>query len=213
MTKSTTSTRFAFGGRARALLIAAACLTSGAVAAEETILAGGAAAEGYVMLIGDKKNWDTAVQQGPTSSALGFLSVAPDDDETAVNIRWNGDGEAQFFLARKEPADFSGYLEQDAALVAVMRLDKKPTGNATMRMGCGYPCGSNADISKLLGSIPTDQWVRVSFDLKCFVDSGLAFENVDTPWLITTRGELAVSIAEITMVPGAGPDATIRCRD
>jgi hypothetical protein len=124
-----------------------------------------------------------------------------------------GEGEAQFFVGRKEPADYSGFLEQDAALVAVIRLDKKPTSRTTLRMGCGYPCGSNADITRLLEALPTDQWVRVSFDLECFADGGLDVENVDTPLLITTKGELALSLAEVSVVPEAGRDATIRCRD
>ena len=191
-----------------------ACLAAGAAAAEEeSIITGGAAGAGHVMLIGDRQNWDTLVGPGRTDSAAGHLSVQQDDDETAVNIRWNGGGEAQFFVGRKEPADYSAYLEQDAALVAVLRLDEKPTGNATLRMGCGYPCGSNADITRLLGALPTDKWVRVSFDLKCFADGGLDAENVDTPLLITTSGAMALSIADISVVPGAGPEATVRCRD
>jgi len=195
------------------LLAAATFLVSGAVAAEEPILAGGVASEGHVMLIGDKQNWDTVVGPDPVGSASGFLSIQHDDDETAVNISWNGEGEAQFFLGRKEPADYSDFLAQDGALVAVIRLDKKPTSKTTLRMGCGYPCGSNADITRLLEALPTDQWVRVSFDLKCFADGGLDVENVDTPLLITTKGELALSVAEVSVVPEAGPDATIRCRD
>jgi beta-glucosidase len=207
------SAKLAFGSRRGLLLAAAAWLVSGVVVADESILAGGAASEGHVMLIGDKQNWDTVVGQDSISSAAGYLSIQHDDDETAVNISWNGGGEAQFFVGRKEPADYSGFLEQDAALVAVIRLDKKPTSRTTLRMGCGYPCGSNADITRLLEALPTDQWVRVSFDLECFADGGLDVEKLDTPLLITTKGELALSVAEVSVVPEAGRDATIRCRD
>jgi len=201
------------GWRIGSLLAALSCLAAGTVAAEESIVSGGAASPGHVMLIGDKQNWDTVVGQDSISSAAGYLAVHHDDDETAINVSWNGEGEAQFFVGRMEPADYSSLLDQDAALVAVVRLDKKPNKRATLRMGCGYPCGSNADITKLLKALPTDQWVRVSFDLKCFADGGLDVKNVDTPWLITTRGEMALSISEISVVPAAGREATIRCRD
>ena len=195
------------------LLAAAVFVVPGAAGADDSIIAAGVASEGHVMLIGDKQNWDTVVGSDDISSALGYLSLAHDNDETAVNLTWNGGGEAQFFVGRKEAGDYSAYLDQNAALVAVIRVDKKPTGKATLRMGCGYPCGSNADITKLLNALPTDKWVRVSFDLKCFADGGLDARNVDTPWLITTKGELALSIAELSVAPEIGPEATIRCRD
>ena len=79
-------------------------------------------------------------------------------------------------------------------------------------MGCGYPCDSSADVTKLLKALPPEQWVRLSFDLKCFADGGLNVKNVDTPMLITTKGEMSLSIADVSVVPGLGPEATIRCR-
>mgnify|MGYP000216989747 CR=1 FL=1 len=61
-------------------------------------------------------------------------------------------------------------------------------------------CDSSADITKLLNALPPEQWVRLSFDLNCFAEGGLNIKNVDTPMLITTKGEMSLSIADISLV-------------
>lgn len=197
-----------------ALVLPTSALFIGATAmAEELILSDGVPGEGYLLFVGDPKQWDTALGPEPITSATGFLSVEPDPGAGAITLSWSGDGKAQFFAAYPAPKDYSGYLEQESALVLVMRVDKKPSREALIRMGCGYPCGSDADVTRLLNALPAAQWLRVSFDLQCFAKGGLDIENVDTPFLITTQGEMSLAIAGISIVPGAGPEATIRCGD
>jgi beta-glucosidase len=187
-------------------------IVPGVVSADEAIFLNGAPTEGNVLLVGDKKQWDTPVGQEPVTSASGFLTVEPEPEEKALGAEWNGEGEAQLFLAHARPRDYSAALAENAALVTVLRLKKAPTKKVLIKMGCGYPCASSADITRLLEALTPDQWVRLSFDLKCFSDGGLAVGRVDTPFLITTPGAMSLSIADISLVPGLGPDATIRCR-
>jgi beta-glucosidase len=129
-----------------------------------------------------------------------------------LKARWNGKGEAQFFIANDGPADYSKLVEQDAALVVLMQIVTPPKKKVVIKMGCGYPCAANANITKLLKALPVEQWLRVSFDLKCFADGGLDITNVDTPLLLTTAGKMSVSMSDVSIVPGVGPEATIRCR-
>ena len=187
-------------------------LASATSVADEVILVNGSPSEGNVMLIGDKKQWDTVVGAEPVSSASGYLSVERNAEDQAISAAWNGEGEAQFFVAHEGPRDYSQHVAQDSALVVLLRVDKTPKKKVSMRMGCGYPCASSADITKLLRALPTGEWLRVSFDLKCFAEGGLNINNVDTPVLITTKGEMSLTIADIGMVSGLGPEATIRCR-
>lgn len=197
-------------------LMFALCLAAMFVAntgvADEIVLVNGTAAEGNTLMIGDKRQWDTVVGAEPITSASGYLSTEPDSTEGAVKVTWNGKGEAQLFIATDSPRDFSELLEQDAALVMLMKVSAAPKRKTVIKMGCGYPCAANADITSLLKALPEDQWLRVSFDFKCFADGGLNVKNVDTPLLLTTAGKLAVSISDVSIVPGAGGDATIRCR-
>jgi beta-glucosidase len=195
------------------LLIALHCFIPGNALADEAILSNGAATEGNVMLIGDKKQWDTLVGAEPISSASGYLRIENDAEEMATKATWNGKGEAQFFIAHQNPADYSGHLDQESALVVLLRVEKKPKKKVQIRMGCGYPCASSADITKLLKALPPGEWIRLSFDLKCFAEGGLNVKTVDTPMLITTRGEMSLSISDVGIVPDVGPEATIRCRE
>ena len=182
------------------------------VIADEVIMTDGAAADGSVLLIGDKKQWDTFVASDPMSTASGYLTVEPDAEEKTVRASWNGKGEAQFFLAYEEPRDYTTHLEQNAALVVLLQVDSPPKKKLNIRMGCGYPCAANADISKLLKALPTGEWVRLSFDLKCFSENGLNITSVETPLLLSTRGKMALSIADVRIVPGIGGEASIRCQ-
>lgn len=184
----------------------------GVVVADEAILASGIPSEGNVMFIGDKKQWDTMVDGEPISSASGYLRAEPHAEEKAIRAEWNGEGEAQFFMAHKTPVDYSQHLDERSALVVILKVEKKPTKKVLIKMGCGYPCASNADITKLLKALTPQQWVRLSIDLECFASAGLNVQNVDTPFLITTRGEMSLAIADVSLVSGLGPEATINCQ-
>ena len=179
--------------------------------ADEVVLVDGVAADGYTLMVGDKKQWDTIVNSDPISSASGYIAVEPDAAAGAINATWNGKGEAQLFLAYSEFQDFSGLLEQDSALVMLLQVTTPPKKRVVIKMGCEYPCAANADISKLLKALPVEQWLRVSVALKCFADGGLDIEHVDTPLLLLTRGKLALSVADVRIVPGIAESATIRC--
>lgn len=179
--------------------------------ADEVVLVDGVATDGYTLMIGDKKQWDTIVYLDPISSASGYIAVEPDSAAGAINATWNGKGEAQLFLAYSKFQDFSDLLEQDSALVMLLQVTTPPKKKVVIKMGCEYPCAANADISKLLKALPVEQWLRVSIALKCFADGGLNVEHVDTPLLLLTRGRLGLSVADVRIVPGIAESAIVRC--
>ena len=189
-------------------------IAAGAVLADEQVLVNGAAADGYTLMIGDKKQWDIVVYADPISSASGYLSVEPDADNGEIKATWSGKGEAQLFLAHNtEPQDFSSFVNQDAALVMLMQVHAPPKRKpVALKMGCVYPCSADTNLSKLLNALPTKQWVKVSVDLRCFAEHGLNVEKVDSPLTLLTKSKLSLSIADVRVVPGAGETATIRCR-
>jgi len=184
---------------------------TGTAIADEVVLVDGVAADGYTLMVGDKNQWDTVVYSDPISSASGYIAVEPDAAAGAINATWNGKGEAQLFLAYNEFQDFSSLLEQDSALVMLLQVTTPPKRKVVIKMGCEYPCAANANISDLLKALPPEQWLRVSIALRCFADGGLDIEHVDTPLLLLTRGKLALSVADVRIVPGIAESATIRC--
>lgn len=189
-----------------------AALFATAAAAEDVVIMDGNAIAPFVLMIGDKGNWGIPVGPTRTDSASGYLTVEADPETGAKHATWNGKGEAQFFLSVPDAVDLSGAVAADSALVILLNVLDPPRRSAKLRMGCGHPCMANADIGRLLKALPEEQWVRVSVDLKCFVEGGLDATNVDTPFLLFGEQKMSLAIADVRLVEGLGPDATIKCR-
>ena len=66
-------------------------------------------------------------------------------------------------------------------------------------------------LTPILKRLPKDEWLRLDIDLQCFVDMGAKLDTVDTPFLLLTSGKLALSIADVRFVPGAGEGAAVTC--
>jgi beta-glucosidase len=187
----------------------------GGAAGEELIIFSGQTETPYRMLLGDQGGWDSPAGDSAASSNAGALSVEPvglQAQDDARQITWSGRGEGQFYFAAAEPQDMRGLLKDKAALSFFLRVNQAPAHKVTLRMGCRYPCASNADITGLLKALPVDTWVRVSVDLQCFAQQGLEPDHVDVPFLLLTDGKLSLSVAEIKIASGLATSATISCQ-
>ena len=193
-------------------LVALAASAWATGAAADTVLFDGKAHAPYQLMVGDAENWGIPVGDYETDTLKGYLNVKTDPDTGVRVAEWNGKGEAQLFLASPEPIDMSAAVAADAALMMVISVQKPPRKGAVLRMGCGYPCAANADITQLLKALPKDELLRVSVDLKCFVDGGLDATHVEAPFLIITDKKMTMSVADVRIVDGAGPSAFINCR-
>ena len=197
--------------------VTAACallaLLAGAPAAASDIgvLAGGVAADGFLLMVGDQKRWDVQVGTDGATTYAGYLEARPSGDG-AIEATWNGKGDAQLFLAGTERLDLGPMVAADGALVMLLSVADAPDDDVELRIGCGYPCGASAQVEKLLNALPEGEWFRVSFDLKCFADQGLEAGKVDAPFLLLTDAAMKLSIADVGFVEGLGPKATVRCR-
>lgn len=194
--------------------IFALCITQALLAEEvpsDGVFFSGEAHQPYSLYLGDEKGWEVPVAAVPLESYAGRVSVEEAEPPGAKRFTWIGRGDAQVYLKTPEPQDLSEYLASDAALVIQLRVDAKPRRAVTLRMGCGYPCAANADITQLLKRLPENEWLRVAIDLKCFVDLGARLERVETPFLLLTGGRLSVSIADVRLIRAAGEGATVSC--
>lgn len=199
-------------GRLRVLLAMIVPLLAGGAIANDMVIMDGDAVAPFTLMIGDNGNWGIPVGPVLTESVNGYIKVENDPETGAKKATWNGRGEAQFFLAGPERIDLSAAAAADAALVMLLNVADAPRRSALLRMGCGHPCMANADIGRLLKALPEDQWLRVSVDLKCFVEGGLDIEQVETPFMLFGEQKMTVSVADVRLVDGLGPEATIKCR-
>lgn len=189
--------------------LTALLICTASFAAESPLVVFASGPEGdWQSFAGDKKNWALEVQ-GDMVTLNETVRVAVLDDGSH-RVTWKGRAEGQYFLAG-EAQDLTSLIEANAGLVVVMQIHRAPSRDVSLRMGCGYPCAANANITRLLKALPKDEWVRFSVAAQCFANNGLFAGNVDMPFMLHTRGRMDVSIGEVRIEPGAGTDAIIRC--
>ncbi|MCG7587132.1 putative glycoside hydrolase, partial [Photobacterium sp. OFAV2-7] len=54
----------------------------------------------------------------------------------------------------------------------------------------------------------SDEWTTMKFALSCFADEGMEFSMLNTPFLLTTSGEMAFDLGEVRYVPRSLDKAT-----
>ena len=167
-------------------------------------------ASNFQSFLGDKKNWRLEATAPETVSASKRIKLVKNEVENDYTLNWKGRGEGQFYLASLAQ-DLSQYDDADSVLVMTLKVNQPPKKQVVLRMGCGYPCAGNADLTRLFQSVPADQWLKVSIDLACFSSRGLNVSQVDTPFLLLTSGKFSLSLADIRLVPYAQDSATIKC--
>lgn len=192
-------------------------MDSGAVpqkGAEVNIFDGRAVAP-FRMMVGDKAGWQVPAAGSEIRSRAEVVRVSAVDlqvQEDARQATWSGHGEGQFYFQADQPLDLRAIAASGGALEMFLRVDQPPTRKVTLRMGCIYPCASNADITNLLRKLPQDNWTKLAIDLQCFAQQGLELERVDVPLLILTEGRLGLSVAGVRIAPGIAAGATISCQ-
>src|SRR5690606_6331281 len=79
------------------------------------------------------------------TSTVMVEAVDRNEQQDARRVVWNGEGPGQVALFTEERQDWTGYLEDKAALVFDMRVDHGPTETTFLRLGCGSYCASDID--------------------------------------------------------------------
>ncbi|RMF99349.1 MAG: glycoside hydrolase family 3 protein [Gammaproteobacteria bacterium] len=169
----------------------------------------------FKAFLGDSGGWQLPLGAGSVRSNAGALEVSPVDlevQEDALRLHWTGKGDGQFYFQAPQPLDLRPLAKRDGALQFLLRVERPPAGKVTLRLDCGYPCASSADLSRLLKALPGNSWVRLSIALRCFARQGLKLEHVDTPFLLLSGSPLTLSVARIELLPDIGERATIPCR-
>jgi beta-glucosidase len=164
--------------------------------------------------VGDPMGWQTPLTATASQSASKTITVTKVDhlvQEDALRAAWTGQGLAQVYLQATGGADWTALLKTPRQLAFSVKVHAPPTSQAILRIDCVYPCGASADITRLLKAVPTDQWVRVTVDMDCFVKSGLDPSKVETPFLISTRGKLDLSFSYVRLEPVGAAKPTITC--
>ncbi|MBU2869592.1 exo 1,3/1,4-beta-D-glucan glucohydrolase [Colwellia sp. E2M01] len=100
--------------------------------------------------------------------------------------------------------DLSSIVEQKLSLHFSIKLDEPVTSAVSLSMNCerlGDPvgsCNADMDLQKHLAKLPINTWQDVSVDLACFSEKGMKFEQTITPFQLTSKGPLTVSVSNVS---------------
>lgn len=212
-----------------ALLLLGAFVASGASAGNDSAAKPAAApvappvlkvfsAEGslapYTLFLGTPANFSTTVpQNGLGSLDAGAIKVQPATvgDSKGARFTWTG-GLGQFHLQSKTSNDLLDYIDAHGALVFDTVVHKTPEDQVTLRVDCRYPCLGLVDMTAFFKAAPLEQKLTVKIPLGCFEATGAKFTAVNTPLVVFTTKPFALSVANVSYVPGAAKDAdAVKC--
>jgi len=115
--------------------------------------------------------------------------------EDAVLLNWNAD--ASLVLQAAEPMDLTPYSQ----LVFDLKWSAAPTAPLWLGMSCGSGCGGQLDLAAVLQQKPTEQWHKLSIDLRCLANAGAALNHLYQPFRLQSSGAWQASLANIRLIP------------
>jgi beta-glucosidase len=121
-------------------------------------------------------------------------------------LQWNGKAQASAGFIAKERVDYSSQPEK-AALVFDIKVDKKPTADVKLIMGCGSDCGAEKSITDALQKANAGQWQTLSVSMSCF--SKVKLDMLLSPFMLSTNGELGITLHHVRIE--STPTASIQC--
>ncbi|MBB5210835.1 glycoside hydrolase family 3 protein [Microbulbifer hydrolyticus] len=169
----------------------------------------------WKLFIADSEQDPLWVSGNLASSADDNITVASIDmlsQEDARALTWKGLRAGSVLLQTQKPQDLSRYLEEGAALTMDVRVDQAPQAAVFARIACdGDNCNGSLPLQQALAALPQGDWSEISIDLQCFAKAGADFSKVSQGLSLHSEGKLAMAVANIKFVPGAGDHAQIRC--
>jgi hypothetical protein len=78
-------------------------------------------------------------------------------------------------------------------------------------MDCGWPCSGGVNITRFLSAIPEGQSVRLGVKLSCFEKVGVNLKKVDSPFVLVSSEEFALTIADVRVTKDIAEKSLIGC--
>ena len=170
--------------------------------ADDNILFGsGRFGNGRQLLIGAPDA--LATNPGPT-----LITVERTDrnaQEDSLRLRWTGAARAAAAIVQEESRDLTRQANGDLALELDLKVNAAPTAAVSLSMNCGEQCTNGVPLQTTLTAIKkTDQWARIAIPLSCFAEAGVDLSRVDQPLMLTTKGQLDISLSSVRIAPPSG---------
>lgn len=174
-------------------------------------------------IIGAQNDRKTMASNLVEVSTLRIEAVDRNEQQDARQVVWNGEGPGQIALFAPQRQDWTGYLQDNAALIFDIKVNRAPTDTTWLRFGCGSYCASDIDLTERLTAAEGEGWQTLSVDLSCFPQAGANFgvsqpieefiTQVRQPFSLLTEGQLDVTFAEVRVEKSKADEATLSCTD
>ncbi|MCP8898154.1 glycoside hydrolase family 3 protein [Gilvimarinus xylanilyticus] len=159
-----------------------------------------------------------------TSSTVSVTAVDRNAQEDSRRVVWNGEGEGLVALFAPERQDWTGYIEDKAALIFDIKVDQAPTDTTYLRLGCGSYCASDIEVTEgFRDHLAGNGWQTLSVDLNCFPTAGENFgisqpqdefmTQVLRPFSFVTEGELDLTFANVRVEKFKANSALVNCQN
>jgi len=170
----------------------------------------------WQLYVGDGLDWSRAVGPRGGRSPRGELQLTVIDrhvqeDARRADFSGNGDHLSQLYFQYDEPVDMTDLESVGGVLTMDLRLHTPPSDAVLLRMDCGWPCSGAVDLTPVLKGMASNEWQTISVPVACFARRGVDLSRVNTPFLMATRGELLVDIAEIAVRRAAADNTLFDC--
>jgi len=181
---------------------------SGAAAADPGLLFGaGKPGSGRRLMLGAPG----ALSTNPGPELIEARGADRAAQEDSVRLRWTGAGPAVAAIVEDAPADLSRQSNGDLALELELKVDKAPSADVSLIMGCGSQCAGGFPLRAMLSeAAKTAKWTRIAIPLRCFEKAGVDMTRVETPFSIATSGALDLVLSSARIVSPSGP--TMQCK-
>ncbi len=163
----------------------------------------------WELFVGDDAELAVPTAGVQASTGSGRVTVRAVDrqvQEDARAVEWAGGGIGRVYLQGPQAIDLSRESNGDLVLSFDLRLDRAPSAAVTLAMGEGAAAGG-LDVTDEMASMPAGEWFPIRIRLSCFEDAGADMTRIDTPFLIATEGELALSFSDVKLASLAEGDA------
>ena len=135
------------------------------------------------------------------------LTLSASDTDSGVQI-----SSKSFFRE-----DMFAQGQNDAVLSVMLKTESDIPDSVVLGMNCeseGDPVGScraQIEISDSLKAMPANTWTELSIDARCFLQAGVKFENMVTPFALTSKGAMTISVSDIAFEFSRAEQASIVC--
>ncbi|WLQ13336.1 glycoside hydrolase family 3 N-terminal domain-containing protein [Hahella aquimaris] len=168
----------------------------------------------WVMRIGGPSNWGgTPVSMDPAvTTALegNEVSVSTEDGAiqfSAKRVKWTDVGQVYMQATEdNEGKDLTPYYNSKTSVKFRVKVNEAPAGDVNLSLHCVYPCLGEVAVGDFMRGLPVGEWTEVSIPFQCFVDDGLDFSNVNTPFLLYSGGAMDLSLENIRWEPNTAAD-------